>query len=58
MATRIAASEAKAVLGSLIRQAEAGEDIELTRYGRTVAVIVSAEKRDRLQRQMFTDSNN
>lgn len=41
---RIAIAEAKAQFAELIRRAEAGEAIELTRYGRPVARIVAAER--------------
>lgn len=41
---QIAIAEAKAQFAELIRRAEAGEAIELTRYGRPVARIVSAER--------------
>lgn len=37
---QVAIAEAKAHLAELIRRAEAGEEIELTRYGRAVARIV------------------
>jgi prevent-host-death family protein len=40
---QIAIAEAKAQFAELIRRAEAGEQIELTRYGRPVARIVAAE---------------
>ncbi|MCV6584230.1 MAG: type II toxin-antitoxin system prevent-host-death family antitoxin [Marinibacterium sp.] len=39
---QIAIAEAKAQFAELIRRAEAGEAIELTRYGRPVARIVAA----------------
>lgn len=39
---KIAVAEAKAQFAELIRRAEAGEAIELTRYGRPVARIVGA----------------
>ena len=39
---QIATAEAKANLAELIRRAEAGEEIELTRYGRPVARLVGA----------------
>ena len=39
---RIAVAEAKAQFAELLRRAEAGEEIELTRYGRPVARIVAA----------------
>ena len=42
---RIAVAEAKAQFSELIRRAEAGEAIELTRYGRPVARIVGADRR-------------
>lgn len=41
---KIAIAEAKAQFAELIRRAEAGEAIELTRYGRPVARIVAAER--------------
>ena len=54
-AVKIAASEAKAVLGSLVRQAEQGQTIELTRYGKAVAVLISAERYERLARNLMED---
>ena len=41
---RMAVAEAKAQFAELIRRAEAGEAIELTRYGRPVARIVGADR--------------
>ena len=41
---QIAIAEAKAQFAELIRRAEAGESIELTRYGRPVARLVAAER--------------
>lgn len=41
---QIAIAEAKAQFAELIRRAEAGEAIELTRYGRPVARIVAATR--------------
>ena len=41
---QIAVAEAKACFAELIRRAEAGEAIELTRHGRPVARIVAAER--------------
>lgn len=52
---RIPSSEAKAVLADLIRKAEAGETIELTRYGNTTAVLISKERYNRLSRDLFTE---
>lgn len=40
---QIAIAEAKAQFAELIRRAEAGEEFELTRYGRPVARIVAAK---------------
>lgn len=42
---QIAIAEAKAQFSELIRRAEAGEEIELTRYGRPVARLVAAPSR-------------
>lgn len=41
---QIAVAEAKAQLAELIRRVEAGEEIELTRYGRPVARLTAAER--------------
>jgi prevent-host-death family protein len=41
---QIAIAEAKAQFAELIRRAEAGKSIELTRYGHAVARIVAAER--------------
>ncbi|SFJ82291.1 type II toxin-antitoxin system Phd/YefM family antitoxin [Jannaschia pohangensis] len=41
---QIAIAEAKAQFAELIRRAEAGEAIELTRYGRPVARILAADR--------------
>lgn len=42
---QIAIAEAKAHFADLIRRAEAGEEIELTRYGRPVARLTAAPGR-------------
>ena len=41
---QVAIAEAKAQFAELIRRAEAGEAIELTRYGRPVARIVAVDR--------------
>lgn len=41
---QIAIAEAKAQFAELIRRAEAGEAVTLTRYGRPVARIVAVER--------------
>jgi prevent-host-death family protein len=41
---QIAIAEAKAQFAELVRRAEAGESIMLTRYGRPVARIVAVER--------------
>ena len=41
---QIAIAEAKAQFAELIRRAEAGEEIELTRHGKPVAQIVAAKR--------------
>ena len=41
---QIAIAEAKAQFAELIRRAEAGEQIELTRYGRPVARLTAATR--------------
>lgn len=47
---KIAVADAKAQFAEIVRRAEAGEEIELTRYGRAVARIVGPkpEKRQAL----------
>ena len=44
---RIAVAEAKARFAELLRRVEAGEEIELTRYGRPIARIVATETETR-----------
>jgi prevent-host-death family protein len=39
---RIAVAEAKAQFAELLRRAEAGEEVEITRYGRPVARLVGS----------------
>lgn len=39
---RVSAAEAKASFADLLRRAEAGEEIEVTRYGKPVARLVAA----------------
>lgn len=39
---RVAAAEAKAQFADLLRRAEAGEEVEITRYGRPVARLVGS----------------
>lgn len=41
---KIAIAEAKAQFAELIRRAEAGEPVELTRYGKPVAQIVAVNR--------------
>ena len=41
---QIAIADAKAQFAELIRRAEAGEAIELTRYGKPVAKLVAADR--------------
>ncbi|HVT46128.1 MAG TPA: type II toxin-antitoxin system Phd/YefM family antitoxin [Thermoanaerobaculia bacterium] len=41
-------AEARASLPTLIREAEAGEEIELTRRGESVAVLLGREQYERL----------
>jgi prevent-host-death family protein len=44
---KIAIAEAKAQFAEIIRRAEAGEEIELTRYGRAVARVVGPKPEKR-----------
>lgn len=41
---RISLTDAKAQLAELVRRAEAGEEVELTRHGQTVATINAARR--------------
>lgn len=42
MTIRLTATEAKAKILSLLDEVEAGEEVEITRHGKTIARIVSA----------------
>jgi len=48
MSTRRSIAEARSDLPQLIRHAEAGETIELTRRGESVAVLLGREQYERL----------
>ncbi|WP_443066556.1 type II toxin-antitoxin system Phd/YefM family antitoxin [Streptomyces sp. NBC_01260] len=50
---KVATTEAKARLPELIRVAEQGQTVELTRYGSTQAVIISQERYQRLTRDLM-----
>ncbi|MGW3087784.1 type II toxin-antitoxin system Phd/YefM family antitoxin [Streptomyces sp. NPDC001108] len=50
---KAAISEAKAKLPELVRAAEQGQTVELTRYGNTQAVIISQERYERLTRELM-----
>jgi prevent-host-death family protein len=50
---KVATTEAKARLPELIRAAEQGQTVELTRYGSTQAVIISQERYERLTRDLM-----
>lgn len=54
MSKEVSAAEAKARLGEYLRLAEAGELVAITRYGRSVAGLVSAEDLVRLERLRST----
>ena len=49
MLQRYSIAEARAHLPRIVDQAEAGIEVELTRRGRRVAVLVSSQKFDRLR---------
>ena len=50
MTRALSVAEAKATLSERIREVENGEQIVITRHGRTVAALVSAEDLEHLQR--------
>ena len=54
---KISTTEARTILPDLILRANSGQTVELTQYGRTVAILLSAERYDRLTRQLFNDNN-
>lgn len=58
MPKRYSIADARSNLPSLIDQAEAGEEIELTRRGKPVAAIVSLRELERLRgaRTVFSDA--
>jgi prevent-host-death family protein len=49
MSRRYSIAEARTRLPTIIDQAEAGQEIELTRRGKPVAVVVSARELERLR---------
>ena len=50
MATLVSAARAKAEFAECIRRAEAGNSVVITRHGRAVAALVSAERLRQLER--------
>lgn len=55
---RIAGNEAKPILAELLRKAEAGEEIHLTKYGKTQAVLVGVEQYERYRRTLFSNEED
>ncbi|MET8976241.1 type II toxin-antitoxin system prevent-host-death family antitoxin [Streptomyces sp. NPDC004539] len=53
---RVASNDARHIIPDLIRRAEGGETITLTRYHKPVAVLISAERYERLTRNLFEDN--
>jgi prevent-host-death family protein len=54
---RISVTDAKGQLTDLVRRAEAGEEVVLTRHGQPAARIVAAGRpRDRTQRRALLDA--
>lgn len=53
---QIAGKEAKPILAELLRKAEEGEEIHLTRYGKTQAVLIGLEQYERYKRNLFTET--
>ena len=51
----IQATEAKTHFAELLRNAEQGETIGITRHGKTIAHLVPAEEQDRTQRKKAVD---
>ena len=49
MATRYSIAEARSNLPTIVDQAEAGQEIELTRRGKAVAAVVSLRELERLR---------
>lgn len=58
MSRKYSIAEARSQLPTIVDQAEAGLDVELTRRGQPVAVVVSCREFDRLRgkRQHFGDA--
>lgn len=48
--TQYSVSEARGRLPDLIEEAQAGEAVQLTRHGKTVAVLVSAREFERMKK--------
>jgi prevent-host-death family protein len=58
MSKRYSIADARRNLPTLVREAESGADVQLTRRGRPVAVVVSLKEYERLKapRTSFTDA--
>jgi prevent-host-death family protein len=55
MSTILSAAEAKTHLGEALRLAEAGEVVEITRYGKPVAALVGADRMAQVRRLEAAD---
>jgi prevent-host-death family protein len=55
MGMKVAVKDAKATLTELIRRAATGEEVHITRYGETQAVLIGKEQYDRYRRNLMTD---
>ncbi|MEU9331393.1 type II toxin-antitoxin system prevent-host-death family antitoxin [Streptomyces canus] len=53
----IGSKEAKGILSQLIQRAEGGEVIRISKYNRDAVVMISADRYDRLVRNLMTDDN-
>jgi prevent-host-death family protein len=51
MPKRFSIAEARANLPAIVDQAEAGQEVELTRRGKPVAVVLSLRELERLRRE-------
>ncbi|NOY28076.1 MAG: type II toxin-antitoxin system Phd/YefM family antitoxin [Oligoflexia bacterium] len=51
MTKHISIAQAKATFSSCVKQAEAGEEVVITRHGRPVAAVVSMVELERLRQQ-------
>ncbi|MGW6356699.1 type II toxin-antitoxin system Phd/YefM family antitoxin [Streptomyces sp. NPDC055092] len=52
---KVSTKDAKSTISEIVRRAENGETVTITKYGVDAAVVISKERYDRLTRSMMSN---